>query len=47
MSPSVRPRTIANRSAMAILADAPGNRSFETVEQVDDYIQKERDSWHS
>ena len=44
---SVSPaRTIANRSAMAILADAPGNRSFETVEQVDDYIQEERDSWH-
>ena len=45
---SVSPaRAIANRSAMQILAASPGNRSFETVEQVDDYIQKERDSWHS
>ena len=33
------------RSASQILAEAPGNRSFKNVEQVDEHIRKERDSW--
>lgn len=37
----------AGRSAMQILADSPGTSSFENAEQVDDYIQKERDSWRN
>ncbi len=35
------------RSATQILADAAGRQSFQTAEEVDDYIREERDSWHS
>jgi hypothetical protein len=38
---SVTPR----RSALDILAEAPGQRLFKTAEEVDDYLQKERDAW--
>ena len=38
---SVTPR----RSALDILAEAPGQRLFKTAEEVDDYLQKEREAW--
>ena len=37
----------SQRSAAEILADSPGQRGFETAEEVDEYISRERDSWHS
>lgn len=33
------------RSAIDILAEAPGHRLFKTAEEVDDYLQKEREAW--
>lgn len=33
------------RSALQILGDAPGKRSFRTSSEVDDYLRQERDSW--
>ncbi len=42
----VQPATSpGGRSVSQILAEAPGKRSFKNVEQVDEHIQKERDSW--
>ena len=35
----------ARRSAVDILAEAPGQRIFKTATEVDAYIQEERDSW--
>lgn len=34
-----------HRSAIDILAEAPGHRLFKTAEEVDDYLQKEREAW--
>jgi hypothetical protein len=34
-------------SAIDILTSAPGQQLFRTPEEVDRYIQKERDSWDS
>lgn len=33
------------RSALDILADAPGHRLFRTAEEVDQHLQTERSSW--
>ena len=33
------------RSAVDILAEAPGNRLFQTAAEVDAYIREERMSW--
>ncbi len=33
------------RSAIDILAEAPGHRAFKSAEEVDAYIREERDSW--
>ncbi len=33
------------RSALEILAEAPGHRAFKTAQEVDAYIREERDSW--
>ena len=33
------------RSAIDILADAPGHRLFNDAEDVDDYLASERESW--
>ena len=33
------------RSAVDILAEAPGHRLFKTAVEVDDYLQKEREAW--
>ncbi len=33
------------RSALDILAEAPGQRLFKTAKEVDDYIKEERASW--
>lgn len=33
------------RPASEILAEAPGHLEFQTAEEVDEYIQQERDSW--
>ncbi len=35
----------ARRSVVDILAEAPGNRLFQTAAEVDAYIQEERMSW--
>lgn len=35
------------RSALDILAEAPGHRLFKTPDEVEDYIREERDSWAS
>ena len=32
-------------SALEVLAEAPGQRLFKTVEEVDTYLRNERDSW--
>jgi hypothetical protein len=32
-------------SAVDILAAAPGRRLFDTVQEVDDYIEQERSAW--
>jgi hypothetical protein len=37
--------TTPRRSALEILAEAPGQRLFKTAEEVDDYLQKEREAW--
>ena len=34
------------RSAVEILAEAPGRRLFKTGKEVDDYIREERESWN-
>ena len=39
--PSATPR----RSAIDILAEAPGQRLFNTVADVDNNLQKEREAW--
>ena len=33
------------RSAVDILAEAPGQRLFKTAQEVDDYVKEERASW--
>lgn len=33
------------RSVMDILAEAPGHLAFQTPEEVDAYIQEERNTW--
>ncbi len=33
------------RSAVDILAEAPGKRAFKTADEVDEYVRTERDSW--
>ena len=33
------------RSAMDILNDAPGNRLFRTADDVDAYLEEERNAW--
>ncbi len=35
----------ARRSAVDILAEAPGQRLFKTAREVDDYIRQERAAW--
>jgi hypothetical protein len=35
------------RSALDILAEAPGHGLFKTAEEVDAYIREERNSWDS
>ena len=35
----------ARRSAVDILAEAPGHRLFNTAAEVDDYLRKERKAW--
>jgi len=36
---------VKRRSAIDILAQAPGQRLFKTPAQVDAYLKEERDSW--
>ena len=44
---SVSPTTATpRRSALEILSDSPGKQAFLTVEEADEYIREERDSWH-
>ena len=35
----------SRRSALEILAEAPGHRLFKSAEEVDEYLREERDSW--
>ncbi len=37
--------TQEKRNALDILAELPGHLEFHTAEEVDRYIQEERDSW--
>jgi hypothetical protein len=39
------PATATRRSAMDILAEAPGHRQFKTKADVDIYLQQEREAW--
>jgi len=39
------PAKTGQRSALEIMAEAPGQRLFKTAEDVDAYIRDERDSW--
>ena len=42
----VTPSTeLPRRSAVDILAEGPGQRVFKTAEDVDSYIEAERESW--
>lgn len=38
-------RQHSRRSAVDILASAPGQRLFKTAADVDEYLQTERDAW--
>jgi len=40
-----RGRSRARRSALDILAEAPGHRLFKTPEDVDEYLRQEREAW--
>lgn len=42
--PALPPRA-TRRSALDVLAEAPGKRLFKTAQEVDDYIRAERNSW--
>ena len=42
----VRSSPVERRSAVDILAEAPGQRLFKTAREVDDYIEEERASWN-
>jgi len=35
----------ARRSAVDILAEAPGHRLFKTAAEVDEYLRQEREAW--
>lgn len=37
--------TSTRRSAVDVLAEAPGHRLFKTAADVDDYLRKEREAW--
>jgi len=37
--------TATRRSAVDILAEAPGHRLFKTAADVDHYLQQEREAW--
>ena len=41
----VRSSPAERRSAVDILAEAPGQRLFKTAKDVDEYIKEERASW--
>lgn len=41
----VPPQPSERRSALEILAEAPGHRLFKNAEEVDEYLREERDSW--
>jgi hypothetical protein len=36
---------VPRRSILAVLADAPGHLAFQTAEEVDAYLKRERDAW--
>ena len=36
---------MTQRSAIDILAEAPGHRIFETEDAVNDYLESEREAW--
>lgn len=40
-------RQSSKQSAIDILTTAPGQQLFQTPEEVDRYLQQERDSWDS
>jgi len=39
------PSNVERRSALDILAEAPGQRLFKTAEEVEAYLQQERQAW--
>ncbi len=36
---------VPRRSILAVLADAPGHLAFQTAEEVDACLKRERDAW--
>jgi hypothetical protein len=36
---------LPRRSIIDVLAEAPGHLAFQTAEEVDSYLNEERDSW--
>ena len=45
ISPAKNPGESEKRSAVDILAEAPGHLAFKSAKEVDDYIREERASW--
>jgi hypothetical protein len=41
----LEPMPSQSRSALAVLAELPGHRLFQTAEEVDAYLRAERDAW--
>ena len=39
------PKQAQQRSAIDVLSEAPGQRSFKTADEVDKYLRAERDAW--
>ena len=39
------PAATSQRSALDVLAEAPGQRLFKTAADVDDYLRQEREAW--
>lgn len=45
IEPEEAPQEAPKRRAIDILREAPGHQLFKTAEEVDAYINEERDSW--
>lgn len=43
--PSAETKETVRRSVVDVLAEAPGHLAFQTAEEVDAYMNEERDAW--